>query len=78
MQALAKITSKAQITVPKTVRERLGLSSGDVLLFEVGEDEVRVRKAPSVDTGYLSAVQATLGEWDSPEDDEAYADLRPL
>ncbi|NMB46713.1 MAG: AbrB/MazE/SpoVT family DNA-binding domain-containing protein [Firmicutes bacterium] len=29
----AKITSKGQITVPKTIRDRLGLRQGDELVF---------------------------------------------
>ena len=30
----AKVTSKGQITIPKTVRERLGVFSGDDIGFE--------------------------------------------
>ena len=34
---IAKVTSKGQITVPKAVRERLGLAPGDEIEFtEVG------------------------------------------
>ena len=32
------LTSKGQITVPKAIRERLGLVEGDVLEFTVAED----------------------------------------
>jgi AbrB family looped-hinge helix DNA binding protein len=32
------LTSKGQITVPKAIRERLGLEEGDVLDFVVTED----------------------------------------
>lgn len=39
----ATLTSKGQLTVPKLVRERLGLKSGDLLVFEVEEDSVRLR-----------------------------------
>jgi AbrB family looped-hinge helix DNA binding protein len=31
--AAAKVTSKGQITVPKAVRERLGLAPGDTIEF---------------------------------------------
>lgn len=43
MQALAKVTSKGQITIPQKVRTFLGLRPGDSVVFESGEDGVRVR-----------------------------------
>jgi AbrB family looped-hinge helix DNA binding protein len=36
--ALSTITSKGQVTIPKRVRERLRLRSGDKLDFRVDED----------------------------------------
>ncbi len=38
------ISSKSQITVPVEVRERLGLHPGTVVLFEVRDDGVLLRK----------------------------------
>ena len=34
----AKLTSKGQVTIPKAVRERLGLVTGDQLRFHVQDD----------------------------------------
>lgn len=47
---LARITSKGQITIPKEVRERLGVEPGDSLefLFEENHLEVRRRRRRSV------------------------------
>lgn len=39
----ATLTSKGQITVPKDVRERLGLKSGDHVVFEFDGDSVCFR-----------------------------------
>lgn len=39
----ATLTSKGQLTVPKDVRERLGLKSGDRVVFEFEEDSVRLK-----------------------------------
>lgn len=39
----ATLTSKGQLTVPKDVRERLGLKSGDRVVFELEGDSVRLR-----------------------------------
>lgn len=35
MRVMAKLTSKGQVTVPREVRERLGLKQGDSLVFEI-------------------------------------------
>lgn len=39
----ATITSKGQLTVPKEVRDRLGLRSGDRVVFEFEGDSVRLK-----------------------------------
>lgn len=38
MDASAAVTSKGQITIPKEVRDALGLREGDRVLFRVTED----------------------------------------
>ena len=35
MEAAAKVTSKGQVTVPKAVRDALGLCAGDEVVFRV-------------------------------------------
>ena len=35
MDAAAKVTSKGQVTVPKAVREALGIKEGDAVVFRV-------------------------------------------
>ena len=41
----AKVTSKGQITIPKVLRDRLGIRTGDYLRFIV-EDDGTVRVEP--------------------------------
>ena len=73
---VSKLTSKNQITVPGLVREALCLDKGDFLLFTVGDDgSVSVRKAVAGDDAFSKALEATLPEWASAEDDEAYRGL---
>ena len=73
---VSKMTSKNQITVPALVRDVLCLEKGDSLLFTVGDDgSVRVRKAVATDEAFARALEATLPEWASPADDEAYRGL---
>ncbi|MDT8862124.1 AbrB/MazE/SpoVT family DNA-binding domain-containing protein [Alkalihalobacillus sp. MEB130] len=37
-----KMTSKGQITIPKELRDKLGLSEGDQFKFFIENDEVRI------------------------------------
>ncbi|MGI8460064.1 MAG: AbrB/MazE/SpoVT family DNA-binding domain-containing protein [Solirubrobacterales bacterium] len=46
MDATARITSKGQITVPKGVREALGLHEGDQIHFRVERSRAIVSKTP--------------------------------
>ena len=75
MQQTSRITSKGQTTIPREVREKLSLQPGDVVVYELDDDEVRLRKQVPVDVAYLRAVQTTLSEWDSPEDAAAFDEL---
>jgi antitoxin PrlF len=45
----AKLTSKGQITIPKEVREALGLQTGDRLAFRLREDGTVLVEAETVD-----------------------------
>jgi antitoxin PrlF len=45
MKEQAKITSKGQITVPKRVRQSLGVEPGDSIVFEEKNGKMEVRPA---------------------------------
>ncbi len=75
MVIISKLTAKSRTTVPRVVRERLGLKPGDRLPYEIEHGTVPIRKAPAVDLAYPRALQTTLSQWDSPEDDAAYGEL---
>ena len=46
MDAAARITSKGQVTVPKAVREALGIKSGDQVLFRVEGHRAVLARTP--------------------------------
>jgi AbrB family looped-hinge helix DNA binding protein len=75
MQQLSKVTSKFQATIPLAVRRKLGLKPGDAVVFEIENDSVRVRRATALDKEYAKALEGTLTEWLSKEDEEAYREL---
>jgi antitoxin PrlF len=51
--ASAKLTSKGQITIPKEVREALGLHTGDRLAFRLRDDGVVSVEAEKVSLASL-------------------------
>lgn len=46
MDAAAKVTSKGQVTVPKAVRDALGIKAGDEVVFRVEGDHAIVARTP--------------------------------
>ena len=73
---LAKLSSKGQITIPSDVRTHLQLKTGDTLAWNLEDSgKVSVRRVEPIDIDYLSALNGTLSEWNSAEDEEAYHDV---
>jgi AbrB family looped-hinge helix DNA binding protein len=76
MAVVGKITSKGQTTVPREIREALGVGAGDLLAWEVfGDGGARVRVVKPLDLEYLRALEETLSEWGGAADEDAYRDL---
>jgi len=68
MDSTAKITSKGQITIPKGVRDTLGLREGDSLLFRI--DGGRAVIAKTVDLLELAgSVSIPAGKRGTPWDE---------
>ena len=72
---LSKVTSKGQATIPKKVRQALGLRQGDLVRFDVKGSRAVLSKVTVAEDGYLKGVEAGLSEWSSPADEDAYGDL---
>ncbi len=72
---LAKITARGQTTIPKSIREAAGLQEGDVIAFEFEDDRLVVHKVVPGRDEYLHGLGEVMGEWLSPEDEEAWRDL---
>ena len=46
MDVAARMTSKGQVTIPKAVREALGVSEGDAIIFRIEGNRVVVARTP--------------------------------
>lgn len=68
----SRLTSKAQTTIPKPVRDALELKDGDRLVYEILDGTVVLRRAP---VDLVDDPFATFAEWDGEIDRRAYADL---
>jgi antitoxin PrlF len=69
---MARITGKSQVTIPKRMRDRLGLAAGTQIVFELDTDGVRLRKLPAE-----AALDRWTGVLDLPQGvDELIEELR--
>ena len=48
VDAAAKVTSKGQVTVPKSVRDALGIKEGDELVFRVEGNRAVLARTPDL------------------------------
>jgi antitoxin PrlF len=71
----SRITQKHQATIPTEIRKVLDLHGGDFLGFEIHDKSVMIRKVSPLDLEFARALQHTVSEWGSKEDQKLYADL---
>jgi antitoxin PrlF len=69
------LTQKHQVTIPQDILKILKLHEGDLLGFEVHNRQVVIRKVIPLDLEFAQALEETLTEWTSKEDDKLYANL---
>jgi antitoxin PrlF len=76
MTAVSKIRSNGQTTVPRAVRAALKSKPGDLLAWEIdARGNVGVRRIQPADLQHLKAIEGTLSEWRTAEDEKAYRKL---
>jgi AbrB family looped-hinge helix DNA binding protein len=73
---LARVTAKGQATIPKRIRDAAHIREGDMLAFDLdSNNRITIKRIGSSADVELSALQETLSEWSSPQDEEAWRDL---
>lgn len=75
----SRLTSKFQATIPLMIRKHLHLKKRDEIIYELLSDgTVVIRKTTPLDLEYLKAIDSTLTEWNSEDDERAYKNLQNL
>jgi AbrB family looped-hinge helix DNA binding protein len=75
MTYTSRLYNDGQVKIPSEVRESLGLATGDLVSYEIRDQEVVLKRVEPFDAAFHKALSATLDEWSSPEDEEAFRDL---
>lgn len=68
MDVAAKVTSKGQVTVPKLVREALGIHEGDELVFRVEGERAVLARTPDL-LSLAASVEVPAGQRNTRWDD---------
>ena len=72
---MPRVTSKGQVTIPKEIRQLLGVSPGDVVEFQVADDRqvlVDRSSSPSCFSRYIGYLKHKRGQ----DSDQIVAELR--
>ncbi len=68
----SKLSSKGQITIPKEIREAIGLEPGETVAYEVHNGVITLKHIEPFDAAFHAALSNTLDEWATSEDEEAF------
>ena len=71
----SKLSSKGQVTIPREIRETIGLKPGDTIAYDIHGGVVTLQHVEPFDAAFHAALSQTLDEWTTPEDEEAFRDL---
>ena len=80
MSRITTLTSKGQVTIPKEIRDELGLKPSDKIRFSLENGHLTLRRvypALAEVAGSIPAINVPIEEWDEIIEDEAahrYAD----
>lgn len=71
----SRLLAGGRVTIPKEVRDELGLGPGDLVVYEIRDGAAVLRRLEPFDRAFHAALSGTLDEWNTPEDDEVFRDL---
>ena len=76
MKLMSTITAKGQTTVPKEVRQRLGLGPRQKIVYEVGPDGVRLHAAGSSLSELAGSLAGKMPAFDKSAERDSYRKAR--
>ena len=71
----SRLSAKGQVTIPKEIREKIGIEPGDMVAYEIKNGVVTLKRIEPFDAEFHAALSKTLDEWSTTEDSEAFRDL---
>ena len=73
----SKLTRQGKTTIPKVVRNALGVRPGDELAYAIADGKALVTETPLAKShgAPLDDPFAAFWEWATPEDEKAFRDL---
>jgi len=76
MVAIGTVSEEGYLALPPEIRAALAVEPGDLVEWKVtGEGRIELSRAAALDGAHLHALQGTLQEWETVEDEEAYRGL---
>ena len=72
---VSRLSSKSQITIPKEVRDAIGLQPGDAVTYEVHDNVIELKRAGPFDAVFHKSLSKTMDEWATTQDEQAFHDL---
>ena len=76
---LAKVTSKGQITIPLTIRNLLGLKTGDKVFFEESRGKIYITNASQISFSNIQdQMQGEAGKAGFQTEDDVIAYIKEL
>jgi bifunctional DNA-binding transcriptional regulator/antitoxin component of YhaV-PrlF toxin-antitoxin module len=65
-----------RVTIPKQIRSVLGIEPGDFVEYAIRADNVvTLKRVERFDVEFHQALESTLDEWQTAEEEEAFRDL---
>ncbi len=53
----SKVSTKYQVTIPREIRQKIGISAGDIVVFEAQKDKIQIEKLEEFYEKYAGSIK---------------------